>query len=101
MGDLVGEPCQTWLQVIVKGQKGKDTASMTIGGQHILTDTEFLNRSRKNCRSCPSRFLNGNLYLTLFDTFGSLFGDPDFATLFPDNGQPALSPVRLILILIL
>jgi transposase len=30
-----------------------------------------------------------------------LFADPDFAWLFPDNGQPALSPVSLILILIL
>jgi len=46
-------------------------------------------------------FPKGNLYLILFDTFGSLFADPDFAALFPDNGQPALSPVRLMLILIL
>jgi transposase len=46
-------------------------------------------------------FPNGNIYLTLFDTFGSLFADPDFAALFPDNGQPALSPVRLMLNLIL
>lgn len=46
-------------------------------------------------------FPNGNIYLTLFDTFGSLFADPDFAALFPNNGQPALSPVRLMLILIL
>ena len=46
-------------------------------------------------------FPKGNLCLTLFDTFGSLFADPDFAELFPDNGQPALSPVRLMLILIL
>jgi len=42
---------------------------------------------------------NGNIYLTLFDTFGSLFADPEFAALFPDNGQPAVSPVRLILML--
>ncbi len=42
-----------------------------------------------------------NLYLTLFDTFGSLFADPDYTALFPNNGQPALSPVQLILILIL
>jgi transposase len=46
-------------------------------------------------------FPKGNLYLTLFDTFGSLFNDPDFAELFPDNGQPALSPVQLMLTLIL
>jgi transposase len=39
--------------------------------------------------------------MKLFDTFGSLFSDQDFAQLFPDNGQPAFSPVRLILVLIL
>ncbi len=46
-------------------------------------------------------FPRGNIYLTLFDTFGSWFVDPEFAALFPNNGQPALSPVRLMLILIL
>ena len=44
-------------------------------------------------------FPNGNLYMKLFDTFGSLFSDQDFAQLFPDNGQPAFSPVRLMLVL--
>ena len=46
-------------------------------------------------------FPNGNSYLKLYDTFGSLFSDQDFALLFPDNGQPAFSPVRLMLVLIL
>lgn len=46
-------------------------------------------------------FREGNLYMKLFDTFGSLFSDQDFAQLFPDNGQPAFSPVRLMLVLIL
>ena len=46
-------------------------------------------------------FPNGNPYMKLFDTFGSLFSDQDFASLFPDNGQPAFSPVRLMLVLIL
>jgi transposase len=46
-------------------------------------------------------FPNGNIYLTLFDTFGSLCADPEFAALFPDNGQPALSPDRLTLSLML
>ena len=43
----------------------------------------------------------GNVYLRLADTFGSLFQDADFAELFPVDGQPALSPVRLMLVLIL
>jgi hypothetical protein len=31
-------------------------------------------------------FPTGHLYMRLFDTFGSLFVDQDFASLFPDNG---------------
>jgi len=46
-------------------------------------------------------FPDGNLYMKLFDTFGSLFSDQDFEQVFPDNGQPAFSPVRLMLVLIL
>jgi len=46
-------------------------------------------------------FPAGNPYLKLYDTFGSLFADQDFAELFPENGQPAFSPVRLMLVLIL
>ena len=46
-------------------------------------------------------FPDGNQYMKLFDTFGSLFSDQDFAQLFPDKGQPAFSPVRLMRVLIL
>jgi transposase len=55
----------------------------------------------KTAEVASAVFFKGNLYLTLFDTFGSLFANPDFAALFHDNGQPALSLVRLMLILIL
>ena len=37
-------------------------------------------------------FPKGNVYLTLFEPFGSLFTVQDFAALFPDNGHSALSP---------
>ena len=46
-------------------------------------------------------FPHGNVYLQWYDTFGSLFQDQDFAALFPHDGQPALSPVRLALVLLL
>ena len=46
-------------------------------------------------------FPDGNLYVKLFDTFGSVFSDQDFAALFPNNGQPEFSPVRLMRVLIL
>lgn len=56
---------------------------------------------KKTAEVARAVFSKGNIYLTLCDTFGSLFADPEFAALFPNNGQPALSPVRLMLILIL
>jgi transposase len=46
-------------------------------------------------------FPKGNLYLQLFDTFGPLFEDQEFAALYAQDGQPAESPARLALVLIL
>lgn len=36
-----------------------------------------------------------------YETFGSLFEDRDFAALFSAEGQPALSPMKLCLVLLL
>jgi transposase len=55
----------------------------------------------KTAEVAQAVFPKGNTSLTLFDAFGSLFADPNFAALFPDNGQPALSPVQLMLTLVL
>ena len=46
-------------------------------------------------------FPDGNLYLRIYDTFGTLFQDDDFAALFPQDCQPAEAPFRLMLVLIL
>ena len=46
-------------------------------------------------------FPNGNPYLTLRDTLGTIFQDDDFAPLFPACGQPGLSPWRLALVTIM
>ncbi len=46
-------------------------------------------------------FPKGNVYLTLRDELGSIFEDQDFADLYPDRGQPALSPWRRALITIM
>lgn len=46
-------------------------------------------------------FPKGNPYLTLRDELGTIFADEDFVDLFPDRGQPALSPWRLALVTIL
>jgi transposase len=46
-------------------------------------------------------FPDGSVYLRIYDTFGTLFQDDDFAALFPQDGQPAEAPFRLMLVLIL
>jgi transposase len=46
-------------------------------------------------------FPKGNLYMHWYETFGTLFEDQDFADLFSIEGQPALSPMRLCLVLLL
>jgi transposase len=55
----------------------------------------------ETARVACAAFPNGHPYLQLRDTFGSLFEDEAFAELFAHDGQPALSPVRLSLVLIL
>ena len=46
-------------------------------------------------------FPKGNPYLTLRDNLGTIFEDEDFIDLFPEHGQPALSPWRLALVTIM
>jgi len=45
-------------------------------------------------------FLNGNIYLLLRDTLGSIFEDKSFKNLYSTLGQLAESPGRLALITI-
>ena len=46
-------------------------------------------------RIAKAAFPKGNLYLRIRDEFGTLYRDEDFAELFPERGQPSLSPWRL------
>lgn len=55
----------------------------------------------ETARIARAAFPKGNPYMQLYDTFGVVFEDEEFAELFPKDGQPALSPVRLSLVLIL
>lgn len=55
----------------------------------------------ETARVARAIFPKGNLYMQWYDTFGMLFADEDFRALFPLDGQPALSPVRLSLVLML
>src|SRR5262249_47721456 len=49
----------------------------------------------------PGSLSEGNPYLTLRETLGTIFDDADFATLFPICGQPSLPPWRLALVTIM
>jgi transposase len=46
-------------------------------------------------------FPKGNPYLTLRDRLGTIFEDKDFIELFPELGQPALTPWRLALVTVM
>src|SRR3954469_1822040 len=52
-------------------------------------------------RVAHAAFPKGNPYLRLRDELGTLFGDSDFANLYPRRGQPAFSPWRLALVTVL
>jgi transposase len=56
---------------------------------------------RETARVAQAVFPKGNVYMELYDTFGNLYEDEDFASLYPNDGQPAISPVQLSLVLIL
>lgn len=53
---------------------------------------------KQTVRIALAAFPKGNPYLMLRDELGTVFGDDDFACLFPDEGQPALPPWRLALV---
>jgi len=42
----------------------------------------------------------GNIYIALGDRIGQVFDDDDFRDLYPLQGEPALSPAQLVLVLI-
>ena len=52
-------------------------------------------------RVAQAAFPKGNTFMLMRDTIGTIFADQDFAQLFPDQGQPALSPWRLALVTIM
>ena len=53
---------------------------------------------KETVRIALATFPKGNPYLMLRDELGTVFGDDDFAALFPDEGQLALPPWRLALV---
>lgn len=46
-------------------------------------------------------FPKGNPYLRMRDTLGPMFTNPDFAHVFPNDGQPAYAPAHLALVTVM
>lgn len=57
--------------------------------------------SEATARVLRCAFPKGHPYLTLADTFGTLFTDELFLPLYPPQGHPALAPWRLALVTLL
>jgi transposase len=55
----------------------------------------------QTARVAHTAFPQGSLCMRLYDQFGTIFQDQDFADLFHESGQPGLSPFRLALVTIL
>ena len=51
----------------------------------------------ETARVARAAFPKGNPYLRMYDELGVIYTDQQFAALFPQRGQPAVSPVRLAL----
>ena len=52
-------------------------------------------------RVAKAAFPKGNRYMRLRDELGVFYNDEEFAELYPDRGQSALAPWRLVMILIM
>ena len=59
---------------------------------HVPEETE---------RVARAIFPQANLVMRMYDELGMIFGDSEFADLFPVQGQPAEAPARLALVTIL
>ena len=55
----------------------------------------------ETARVAHAAFPKGNVYMTMRDQLGPLFEDPQFADLFPPQGQPAEAPWRLALVTVM
>lgn len=51
-------------------------------------------------RAAKRAFPKGNRYMTLYETLGPIFTNPDFADLYDHRGRPAEAPARLAMVLV-
>ncbi len=55
----------------------------------------------ETARVAHAAFPKGNPYLRMRDALGPIYTNPEFAALFPNNGQPAEAPAQLALVTIM
>lgn len=55
----------------------------------------------ETARVAHAAFPRGNPHMAMRDALGSIYADPQFADLFPNDGQPAESPAHLALVTIM
>ena len=67
-------------------------------GLHFKTDH---NVPKKTLNVARAVFPNGNIYMQLRDTLGTLYSDENFSGLFSSRGRPAESPGVLALVSVL
>lgn len=57
-------------------------------------------QQEETARMAHASFPKGNAYLRLYDALGPIYTNPQFAGLFPKDGQPAMAPAQLALVTI-
>jgi transposase len=57
--------------------------------------------SEEMARVARTAFPKGNVYMQMHEELGALYTDELFTGLFPSQGQPAESPARLALVLVM
>jgi transposase len=55
----------------------------------------------ETARVARAAFPKGNVYMQMYEELGALYTDEMFTGLFPPQGQPAESPARLALVLVM
>jgi transposase len=70
-------------------------------GITMLKPNEDYQIPEETFKVAKAAFPNGNIYLTLRDTLGTIYDDTTFTNLYPALGQPAESPGRLALITVM
>ena len=56
---------------------------------------------QETARVAHAAFPHGNIYLQLKDELGNIYEDESFAHLFPQRGQPAVSPWQLAMVTVM